>query len=155
MERKTLAAMVAIALALSANLFAQDKMMSATGQGGVDAMMSAPASGGADSMMSGRKVLFSTLNEAQALAAKGPTVLMFSADWCPICRADLKDMDAQGARLGDITVVVVDYDKETDLKTRYGVTYQHTYVQIDAKGRKLGVWSGGGVDGILSHVDRM
>ena len=49
----------------------------------------------------------------------------------------------------------MDYDKAADLKNRYDITYQHTYVQIDGMGRKLGVWSGGGVDGILSHVNRM
>ena len=156
-------------------------MMSAPAAGNTDSMMKAPAAGNTDSMMSasgtggggamkadpetgnmlrmagstGHKVLFTTLPAAEALAAKGPTVLMFAADWCPICQADLKDINAHGSRLGGITVVVVDYDKAADLKSRYGITYQHTYVQIDAMGKKLGVWSGGGVDGILSHVDKM
>jgi len=193
MKRKALVAAVVITLALSANLFAQDKMVGATGQGGADSMMSAPASGSADTMMkapasgntdtmmsasgtgkggsmaadpetgrmlrmagsTGHKVLFTTLEAAEALAAKGPTVLMFAADWCPICQADLKDINAHGSRLGAITVVVVDYDKAADLKSRYGITYQHTYVQIDPMGKKLGVWSGGGVDAILSHVNKM
>jgi thiol-disulfide isomerase/thioredoxin len=180
MNRKAFFAIVAITVAFSTNLFAQDKMMGADGQGGAGTMMSPPAAGSTDSMMrttgtdkggmaadprtgnmlrtagsTGHKVLFSTLDAAEALAAKGPTVLMFAADWCPICQADLKDINANGSRLGSITIVVVDYDKAAELKSRYGITVQHTYVQIDAEGKKLAIWSGGGVDGILSHVDRM
>jgi thiol-disulfide isomerase/thioredoxin len=181
MNRKVFFAIVAITVAFSTNLFAQDKMVGANGQLGVGTMLSPPAAGSADSMMratgtdnggsmaadprtgsmlrtagsTGNKVLFSTLDAAEALAAKGPTVLMFAADWCPICQADLKDINANGSRLGNIAIVVVDYDKAAELKSRYGITVQHIYVQIDAKGKKLAIWSGGGVDGILSHVDKM
>jgi hypothetical protein len=173
--------LMAVALALPAAVFAQDKMMSAPATGGADAMMRAPAARSADSMMgepamdkgaattadpkvgsmlrsaasTGRKVIFSTLKAARALAAKGPTVLMFAADGSPVSQAALREINAEGSRLGNVTVVVVDYDKAADLKARYGVTYQYAYVRIDAMGRKLAAWSGGGVDGILSHVDRM
>ena len=105
-------------------------------------------------MMLGGKVPFTNLEDARALAEKGPTVLFFNADWCPLCRADLADIDARISDLGDVTVVVVDYDHAGDLKTKYGVTYQHTYVQIDGKGEKLALWSGGGVDRILKRILR-
>jgi len=36
----------------------------------------------------------------------------------------------------------VDYDKSTDLKRKYGVTYQHTFVQVDKGGHLLKKWSG-------------
>ena len=143
------ALVMVLALALPVVVFAQDNMMSAPAASGADAMMRAPAAS------TGRKVIYTTLKAAQALAAKGPTVLMFAADWCPVCQADLKEINAEGSRLGNITVVVVDFDKAADLKARYGVTYQHTYVRIDAMGRNVAMWSGGGVEGILSHVDRM
>lgn len=166
--------LMAVALALPAAAFAQDKMMSAPAASAADTMMAAPEQDKAAGTMNparkdlgatmmadprmanpGGKLMFTTLKDAQALAAKGPTVFFFAADWCPTCRADMKQIDAQLSRLGTITIVVVDYDKEKDLKTRYGVTYQHTYVQIDAMGKKKALWSGGGVDGILSNVDRM
>lgn len=101
------------------------------------------------------KVLFSTLEDAQALAAKGPTVLFFAADWCPTCQAALKDINANGADLGGITVVVVDYDKEAELKKKYRVTYQHTFVQIDPSGKALDIWSGGGVREIVERLASM
>lgn len=100
----------------------------------------------------GKKLIFTNLMAAQRIAAKGPVVLFFAADWCPSCQADLRDINANGSRLGATTVVVLDYDKAADLKTRYGVTAQDTFVQIDAKGAKLAVWNGGGVDGILGHL---
>jgi thioredoxin 1 len=105
-------------------------------------------------MSSGGKVDFTSLEDARTRAAKGPTVLLFAADWCPTCQAALKDITSREASLGDVSVLVVDYDRRGDLKRMYGVTYQHTFVQIDAKGGKTVVWSGGGVDEILRRVMR-
>ena len=102
----------------------------------------------------GRKVLFTTLAAAEAFTSNGPVVLFFAADWCPYCQADLKEINADGAKLKDITVVVLDYDKEKALRRQYAVTVQDTFVQIDAKGTSLTAWNGGGVDGILQHVTR-
>jgi len=104
----------------------------------------------------GTKVIFTTLEDAEALAAKQPTVLFFAADWCPSCQADLKDINANGDRLGEVAIVVANYDTALDLKARYGITAQDTFVQIDARGMQKAIWRGGaGVDGILSHVARM
>jgi thioredoxin 1 len=105
-------------------------------------------------MSTGRKVIFTNLKAAETIAEKNPAVLFFAADWCPYCQADLKDINVNGSRLGDITVVVLNYDKTAALKTKYGVTVQDTFVQIDSAGKKLAIWNGGGVDGILSHVVR-
>lgn len=105
-------------------------------------------------MSSGGKVLFTSLEDARMLAAAGPAVLFFRADWCPICSADMQEIDSRLNELGNITVVVIDYDRQPKLKKMYGITYQHTYVQIDGEGRKIALWSGGGVDGILENVVR-
>jgi len=102
----------------------------------------------------GSKVIFTTLEAAEAVAARHPAVLFFAADWCPYCQADLKDINANGDRLGDAVIIVADYDKETSLKMKYGITRQDTFVQIDASGTEKAVWTGGGVDGILSHIVR-
>ncbi len=79
-----------------------------------------------------------------AMAEKGKVVLFFKASWCPSCRtldADIK------ASLGDIpagvTILEVDYDKYGDLKQKYGVTMQHTLVQVDKNGNQIAKWSGG------------
>ncbi len=81
--------------------------------------------------------------EVFARAESGAVVLFFRASWCPFCKA--LDADIR-AHLGEIppglTIVDVDYDKETALKQKYGVTYQHTMVQVDAAGNQIHKWSG-------------
>ena len=82
--------------------------------------------------------------EKIAKAATGKVVLFFRAGWCPTCKAldadirsHLKDIPA------DVTILDVDYDNSTVLKQKYGVTYQHTLVQVDASGNQITKWSGG------------
>ena len=41
-----------------------------------------------------------------------------------------------------MTVVSVDYDTATDLKKQYGVTTQHTFVQIQPDGSEVQKWTG-------------
>jgi hypothetical protein len=36
----------------------------------------------------------------------------------------------------------VDYDNSDELKKKYGVTYQHTLVQVDKDGNLIKKWSG-------------
>jgi len=151
-----------IALSISTMAFGQSMMKSAAGAGGTGSMMSsntltADPKIGSElrfAKSTGRKVFYTDIEAAKALAAKSPTVLFFAADWCPYCQADFKDINANGSRLGDITIVVVDYDKERELERTYAVTVQDTFVQIDAKGARLVAWNGGGVDGIMARVKR-
>jgi hypothetical protein len=52
-----------------------------------------------------------------------------------------------------VTILKTDYDKETELKKKYGVTYQHTLVQVDKSGNMIKKWSGGGtLDNLLSQI---
>ena len=140
-------------LLLAASGYTQDSMESAEGSKDGGAMMMEAAPGPA-MMGTGGQVMFTSLEEARALAAVGPTVLFFNADWCPTCRAEMRRIEARLSELGNITVVVVDYDRNVKLRRKYGVTYQHTYVQIDDDGQKLALWNGGGVDGILNNLVR-
>ena len=70
-------------------------------------------------------------------------VLFFHASWCPTCRA--LDADIK-SHLNDIpanlTVLDVDYDTSASLKQKYGVTVQHTLVEVDAKGNLIKKWLG-------------
>lgn len=70
-------------------------------------------------------------------------VLYFHAPWCPTCQALDKDITANINDLPTDTVIVkTDYDSSTELKKKYGVTYQHTLVQVDNNGEKINKWSG-------------
>lgn len=77
--------------------------------------------------------------EKIALAGKGKVVLFFHADWCPICRPLDAELTSKGVPEG-IHVLKVNYDTATELKKKYGVTYQHTFVQVDAQGNLIAKW---------------
>ncbi|WP_052193841.1 thioredoxin family protein [Microbacterium sp. ZOR0019] len=68
-------------------------------------------------------------------------VLFFHADWCPSCRATDESLTTAGVPAG-LTVVKIDYDTATDLKREYGVTQQHTFIQVDRAGSQLAKWTG-------------
>jgi thiol-disulfide isomerase/thioredoxin len=140
--RRILAALLLIGSGTAA--MAQEGMMAppAEAQGG-SMMMAAPAS---------RLVPFTDLATARLLAGQGPTVLFFQASWCPTCQAAMRELQAAGERLGGVVVLIVDYDKAGELKKRYGVSYQHTWVRIDAAGRKTAIWNGGGLDELLRRT---
>jgi thiol-disulfide isomerase/thioredoxin len=116
--------------------------------------MMADTMAGPAMMSSGGTVTFTNLDDAKSLAEKGPTVLFFHASWCSSCRSAMLDIDLRVHELGDVTVVVVDYDGTPELKKKYGITYQHTFVQIDSAGEKIALWNGGDVDYILYNVVR-
>lgn len=80
-------------------------------------------------------------------------VLFFHADWCPTCRALDKDISKDAGKLPqDLVLFKTDYDSEKELKKKYAVTYQHTFVQVDAQGNELTKWNGGGVDELVENV---
>jgi thiol-disulfide isomerase/thioredoxin len=89
-----------------------------------------------------------------AKANEGDVVLFFRASWCPTCRALDSDIKANATKIpGGVTILDVNYDTETALKQKYGVTYQHTLVQVDASGNLITKWSGGlALGDVLSKI---
>lgn len=76
-------------------------------------------------------------------AETGDVVLFFHASWCPSCRGLNTDIEANVSSIpAGVSILKVDYDKETELKKKYGVTYQHTLVQVDTDGTLIKKWSG-------------
>ena len=82
--------------------------------------------------------------EKVALAsATNNVVLFFRASWCPTCRAVDIDIKANLSKIpSSLTILDVNYDNSTALKQKYGVTYQHTFVQVDKDGNLIKKWSG-------------
>ena len=69
-------------------------------------------------------------------------ILFFRASWCPTCRVVDADIKANLSKIPEnLTILDVDYDNSTALKQKYGVTYQHTFVQVDASGTLIKKWS--------------
>lgn len=80
--------------------------------------------------------------EADPAAYEGTKVVyFFHATWCSSCRATEKAIAETGVPAG-LTLVKADYDSDTELRQRYGVTTQHTFVQVGPDGERLGIWSG-------------
>ena len=81
-------------------------------------------------------------------------VLFFNAAWCSTCKVARDNFEASLDQIPiDLTIVVVDFDTATELRKLYGVTVQHTFVQIDASGEALTKWSGSTtIDEIVEQV---
>ena len=95
-----------------------------------------------DDMIDGVGTYEAYAPEKLARAEEGDVVLFFRASWCPTCRALDADIKAHQGNIPDgVTILDVDYDDSTALKQKYGVTYQHTLVQVDAEGNMIRKWS--------------
>jgi thiol-disulfide isomerase/thioredoxin len=70
-------------------------------------------------------------------------VLFFRASWCPVCIGLDRDIKANLSKIpSNLAILDVNYDDSTSLKKKYGVTYQHTFVQVDKDGNLIKKWSG-------------
>lgn len=107
-----------------------------------------------DSAMMNKSGTYTTYSgDSLAMAQKGKTVLFFHAGWCPTCRTADADITAGAATIpAGVTILKTDYDKEVALKQKYGVTSQHTFVEVDANGTMIQKWSGGNLAGIVAKL---
>lgn len=106
-----------------------------------------------EKISAGAYVDYSTTALAKATANNGKAVLFFHAKWCPTCKAANENIVSKLDQIPkNLTILKTDYDTEKKLKEKYGITYQHTFVQIDATGKELAKWNGGGLDEILAHL---
>lgn len=113
-----------------------------------------------DKMMAEGKGEYVEYSQSAYESASGKKrVLFFYANWCPTC----KPLDAQLKANMDkipagVVILRVNYnDTDTDaadkaLAQKYGITYQHTFVQVDEQGDEIAKWNGGGLDKIVSSV---
>jgi len=77
------------------------------------------------------------------LSQTSKNILFFRASWCPTCKSlDANIKENISKEKSDIAIFDVDYDNSDELKRKYGVTYQHTLVQVDSNGNLIKKWSG-------------
>lgn len=80
-------------------------------------------------------------------------VLFFHASWCPYCKAADTAFKANSNKIpAGVTVLKTDYDSNQELKTKFGVTTQHTFVQIDNNGNLITKWVSGDVDTLKANI---
>lgn len=93
-----------------------------------------------------RYVDYSEENLTKATVNGGRAVLFFAAlKWCPSCQEADKDFQGNFEKVpSDATVLKVDYDTAKDLKQKYAITMQDTFVQVDQNGKEITRWNSGG-----------
>jgi thiol-disulfide isomerase/thioredoxin len=66
-------------------------------------------------------------------------VLFFHAPWCSVCNFYEGQIEEQGVP-GDVTILKIDYDSQDELKEKYSVTTQSTFVLLDESGEIVKSW---------------
>lgn len=98
-----------------------------------------------DSRFSERFVAYSDENLKQATGDGGKAIIFFHASWCPVCSEAEADLKANWDKVpADVTILKTDYDSARELKAKYGVVSQDTWVQVDDKGNEVTKWNSGG-----------
>lgn len=80
--------------------------------------------------------------DSSLLGKTDNTVLFFHASWCPPCRSADASIKSSGVS-DNLSILKVDFDNSSELRQKYGVTSQHTFVQVDSEGNLINKWSGG------------
>ena len=92
--------------------------------------------------------------QAFAGASDQERVYFFHANWCPTCRVADKDFTSNAGNIpANVVVFKTDYDAETELKKKFGVVNQHTFVLVDSSGEKIDSWNGGGVQQLVNAIN--
>ena len=65
---------------------------------------------------------------AEVLEADKPTLVDFTASWCPPCRAVAPVLDQIDAERDDLRIVKVDVDSEQAVAARYGILSMPTFL---------------------------
>ena len=87
------------------------------------------------------------------LGAEGynETIIFFHAPWCPECRAFEQAILASDIPDG-VQILKTDYDSSTELRQKYEITLQSTFVKVDSSGDELTMWVGYGKDKSVTAI---
>ena len=108
-----------------------------------------------NSDFSARFLSYSEENLKKATQNNGRAIIFFHAGWCSTCTEAEKDLKSNFDKVPkDITILKTDYDTSEQLKTKYGVVSQDTWVQVDAEGNEISKWNSGG-EGVSSLLTNL
>lgn len=80
-------------------------------------------------------------------------VYFFHASWCPTCRAIDEDIRSDVGQIpAGTTIIKTDFDSETSLRQKFGVTTQYTFVQVDSNGEEINQWSATNLQKALAGI---
>lgn len=85
----------------------------------------------------------------------GRPVLFFAATlWCQTCQALEKEIKEEGNLLpSDVTILKVDYDRDSEMKRKWRATSQHTLIVLDNNGNEKKRWIGGNLDALIQNLE--
>jgi thiol-disulfide isomerase/thioredoxin len=70
-------------------------------------------------------------------------VLFYNAYWCSTCKAARDGFEAGLSEMPeDLTIVLVDFDENTEMRKKHDVIVQHTFIEVDSAGNELQRWYG-------------
>jgi len=112
-----------------------------------------PISSSEESEDTAEVIGYTTYSEANLASTKDTKqVVFFHAPWCSTCNAFEKEIVSAGVPEG-ITILKADYDNDTELKQRYGVRLQSTFVLLDENGEVEQTWPfGQGLGNDISNL---
>ncbi len=91
--------------------------------------------------------------EAFDAARNKKRVLYFHAPWCPTCVPTDKEFKTNFDKIPqDVVLFKTDYDTSVELKKKYAITYQHTFVLVDENGNELAKWNGGAIAELIENT---
>lgn len=80
-------------------------------------------------------------------------VLFFHATWCPTCQAADRAFNANLSELpSGVAIFKTDFDQAAELKSRYNIVTQHTFVQVDSSGEEITKWTGGDIAALRQRL---
>jgi len=85
------------------------------------------------------KWIYTEYSDSLLANAKWDIVLFFHATWCPPCKAADKNLSWSDIPEW-LTILKLDYDANIDLRKKYWITTQHTFVQVNNKWGMIEKW---------------
>lgn len=84
----------------------------------------------------GNKGTYRDYSPEAVSSATGQAVLFFHAPWCPQCNSIEKGIKEQGVPTG-YDIFKVDYDSSHELRDKYKITIQSTFVRVNESGEEI------------------
>lgn len=132
-----------------------DDAMAKTDTSSKDAMAKDDTMMKDDSAMAkqGSYITFAEYNKDPASFKDDTKVYFFHASWCPTCQAIDKEIKADSSKIpAGVVLIQTDFDTETELRQKYGVTYQYTFVQVDNNGDQIAKWTASTLDAVIAGI---
>ena len=102
---------------------------------------------------SGAYVTLADYDTDQNKYADSKKVYFFHASWCPICQGIDKEINTDMTKIPTgVTLIKTDFDSSTELRQKYGVTTQYTFVQVDSDGNETAQWSASSLDKAIAGI---